>query len=159
MSHSFYSWMFIQENQNKKSIRDLYINVQSTFIYNGLKQKQHKCPSRGEWIHKPRYTYSGTAVTNKKKQTTIYTIWMNLRSILLSERNQVESIYHTNPFKKALGQAKTKLYQYLPGQGQGLYQLPRDTRKIWQITKIFSILVVVRTTQVYTLVKTHQLQS
>ena len=52
--------------------------------------KQPKCPSANDWIKKPWYIYTMEfyAAERKKELIPFATAWMELESIMLSERSQ-----------------------------------------------------------------------
>ena len=59
--------------------------------------KQPKCPSANEWIKKLQYIYTMEfyAAERKKELIPFVTAWMELESIMLSERSQaVRDKYH-----------------------------------------------------------------
>ena len=61
--------------------------------------KQPKCPSVNEWIKKLWYSYMMEfyAAERKKELLPFATAWMELESIMLSERSQmVKDKYHKN---------------------------------------------------------------
>ena len=53
--------------------------------------KQPKCPSANEWIQKLWYIYTMEfhAAERKKELIPFSTAWMELESIILSERNKI----------------------------------------------------------------------
>ena len=54
-------------------------------------QKQPKCPSTDEFIHKVLQIHNGTLLNNKKKKIMpLAEMWMELELVILSEVNQKE---------------------------------------------------------------------
>lgn len=85
-SHSTPRCLF-KRHANTCSSEDLYRNVHSTLIYNGLKWKHNVHQEVNGYTNWG--TVNGITVTNTKEQTTD-TTWMKLTNILLSERSQAQ---------------------------------------------------------------------
>ena len=68
----------------------MHSNVHSSIIYNSHMLKQPKCPSVNEWIKKlwDIYTMEYYASERKKELLPFVTAWMELESIMLSERGE-----------------------------------------------------------------------
>lgn len=71
----------------------------AALIITAPKWKQRNCPSADKWINKKRYIhienmaypYNGIYSALKRNEILIpVTIWMNLGSILLTERRQIQ---------------------------------------------------------------------
>jgi len=106
--------------------RYLYPNVHSSTSHNSQKWKQLNCLSTDEWTNQMWYTHIMEYYSDvKRKEVVIHvTMWMSLKSMMLSDRRQAQKTTECMvPFiwnvqdRKIRGDRKQSSYQRLKEEG------------------------------------------
>ena len=112
--------------------QNLYVNVYSSFIHNHKNLKTCNCPSVGEWLNSYIYTLEFYSANKINKLLLHIPKWTNLKCILLSEINQLNSLHvHMTLSERLWKQRQDKRKGWLEGAHN----------KILRVIEIFCMVV------------------
>lgn len=114
-------------SENMYLHRDLYVHAYSSIIYNCTKLETIQM-SLNWWMGKQTvvYPYNKILLSNERKWTANTTAWMNLRSIMLSERSQSKDYIPYSMISLIWNSRKGWSIEIESRPGAGEYQLQRD---------------------------------